>query len=45
MSDNIAFVLALFGVVLLVVAVKYLPGGCEGDCRQGRDKCNCNTEK
>ena len=39
------FILALLGVVLLVVVVSKLPGGCAGDCRQGRDKCNCKKEK
>ena len=33
---------SIFTVVLLAVVwiVKMLPGGCSGDCRQGRDKCD-----
>lgn len=40
-SDSLAFVVSLLAVVLLVFVVSKLPGGCSGDCRQGRDKCNC----
>lgn len=29
-------------VVAIVWIVRKLPGGCFGDCRQGRDTCNCN---
>ena len=45
MSNTIAFILALLGVALMVFVVSKLPGGCAGDCRQGRDKCNCKKEK
>lgn len=45
MSNTIAFVLALLGVALMVFVASKLPGGCSGDCRQGRDKCNCKQEK
>ena len=45
MSDTIAFILALLGVALMVFVVSKLPGGCYGDCNQGRDKCNCKQEK
>ena len=33
---------SIFTVILLAVVwiVKKLPGGCNGDCRQGRDDCN-----
>lgn len=33
----------LFCVVMLCVfyTVKQLPGGCTGDCNQGRRPCNC----
>jgi len=27
-------------VVAVVYVVKKLPGGCWGECRQGRDSCN-----
>jgi hypothetical protein len=39
---------SLFAVTLVAVVylVRKLPGGCFGDCRQGRDKCNrgCKEE-
>lgn len=30
-------------IVILVIwyAVYKMPGGCEGDCQQGRKECNC----
>ncbi len=33
---------SIFAVTLLAVvwAVRKLPGGCWGECRQGRDQCN-----
>ena len=33
---------SIFAVTVVAVAwlVKKLPGGCWGDCRQGRDQCN-----
>jgi hypothetical protein len=33
---------SIFAVALLTVVwiVKNLPGGCYGDCRQGRDECD-----
>ena len=45
MIEHIEFVLALLGVALLLWVVSKLPGGCSGDCRQGRDKCNCKTNQ
>jgi hypothetical protein len=39
---------SVFAVTLVAVVylVRKLPGGCVGDCRQGRDKCNqtCKEE-
>ena len=37
---------SIFAVVLLAIVwiVKNLPGGCTGECRQGRDKCNCKGD-
>jgi len=35
------FAVALVAVVYLV---RKLPGGCFGDCRQGRDPCDCNNK-
>ena len=33
---------SIFAVTLVAVVyvVKKIPGGCWGNCRQGRDKCN-----
>jgi len=33
---------SIFAVALLVIVwiVKMLPGGCSGDCRQGRKECD-----
>jgi hypothetical protein len=33
---------SIFAVTLLAVVwiVKKLPGGCHGECRQGRDECD-----
>jgi hypothetical protein len=35
---------SIFAITLVAIvwAVKKLPGGCLGECRQGRDPCNCN---
>ena len=35
-------VVSIFAVTLVAViyVVKKLPGGCWGDCRQGRDSCD-----
>jgi hypothetical protein len=37
---------SLFAMTLVAIAylVKKLPGGCSGECRQGRDPCNCNNK-
>jgi hypothetical protein len=37
---------SIFAVTLvgIVWAIKKLPGGCQGDCRQGRDRCNCKGD-
>jgi hypothetical protein len=35
------FAVALVAIVYLV---RKLPGGCFGDCRQGRDSCDCNNK-
>jgi len=39
---------SVFAVTLVAIVwiVRKLPGGCFGDCRQGRDKCNqmCKEE-
>ena len=44
MNNELAFILALLGVAVLVAAVAMLPGGCKGDCEQGREPCNCDEE-
>ena len=33
---------SIFAVILVAIVciVKKLPGGCVGECRQGRDQCN-----
>ena len=38
---------SIFAVVLLAIVwvLKMLPGGCSGDCRQGRDNCNCKGDQ
>jgi len=38
---------SIFAVTLVAVVyvVKKLPGGCWGDCYQGRRSCNCKGEK
>ena len=38
---------SIFAVTMVAVfwAVKKLPGGCDGECRQGRDCCNCKGDK
>ena len=41
MSNSLAWVIALFGVALLVAVVTMLPGGCKGNCEQGRKPCDC----
>jgi len=45
MSNILEFVLALTAVLVLVILVKYLPGGCTGDCEQGRNPCDCDNGK
>ena len=37
---------SIFAVTLVAIVwlVQKLPGGCSGDCRQGRDPCNCNNK-
>jgi hypothetical protein len=37
---------SIFAVVLVAVVwlVQKLPGGCFGNCRQGRDPCDCNNK-
>jgi len=45
MSDTIAFLIALLGVGLMVFLVSKLPGGCSGDCQQGRKPCDCKEKK
>jgi hypothetical protein len=37
---------SIFSVALVAVVylVRKLPGGCFGDCRQGRDPCDCNNK-
>ena len=40
----------IFGVAILMIIVAgvvayFLPGGCTGDCRQGRDPCNCRKQQ
>lgn len=32
--------LALVSTILILYAIRQIPG-CSGDCRQGRDPCNC----
>jgi len=31
----------LIVIVVAVSIVRRLPGGCSGDCNQGRRECNC----
>ena len=45
MSNTLVFLIALAGVVLLVAISAMLPGGCSGDCEQGRKPCNCDKGK
>lgn len=45
MSNTLVFLIALAGVVLLVAISVMLPGGCTGDCEQGRKPCNCDKGK
>jgi hypothetical protein len=37
---------SIFAVLLVAVVwtIKKLPGGCWGNCRQGRDRCNQECE-
>jgi hypothetical protein len=37
---------SIFAVTLVAVAwaVRKLPGGCWGDCQQGRRPCDCNNK-
>ena len=44
MSDSLAFILAFIGVALLVGVAYMLPGGCSGDCNQGRN-CTCKDNQ
>jgi len=37
----LVYLLILAAVVCIYVVAK-LPGGCSGDCRQGRLPCKCN---
>lgn len=39
------FVAILLLLVVILVIVNRLPGGCSGMCRQGRDKCDCKGDK
>ena len=45
MSNTVMFLIALGGVALLVAAVAMLPGGCTGNCKQGRKPCDCDRGK
>lgn len=45
-TDTLSFILALGGVAALVLAI-YIASqfpGCSGDCRQGRDPCDCKDD-
>lgn len=41
----IELVLTVLVLAVILTAVNKLPGGCTGDCRQGRDPCNCKEQK
>lgn len=42
---NLLITLAVIAFFVLIIwSVSKLPGGCSGDCYQGRKKCNCNTD-
>ena len=45
MSNTMAFILALFGLALLVAMISMLPGKCTGNCEQGRKPCDCDNGK
>jgi len=35
----------LIVVVIAISIIRRLPGGCSGDCNQGRRPCNCRGDK
>lgn len=37
-------IVLIIAIVCLLVVARFLSGeGCGGDCRQGRDPCNCRN--
>lgn len=45
MSNTTVFLISLLGVVILVAVAVMLPGGCSGNCEQGRKPCDCDRGK
>jgi hypothetical protein len=37
------FIGIIFFLVLIVAFLNRMPGGCGGNCKQGRTKCDCKN--
>lgn len=42
--SSLTFILAFAILTILVVVLRFVPGGCSGDCEQGRKPCNCGNK-
>ena len=38
------WILIFFVVVITIITIRIGPPGCNGDCNQGRNQCNCRSE-
>ena len=45
MSNSLAWIIAFLGVALVVAVAVMMPGGCTGNCEQGRKPCDCDRGK